>query len=536
MKIIKKANVKENAKLIPSEAADKLKIKMYVFKRKNFNTLKESTVCAIQFEDGNGEMTQTADISFNCLNTPNFEEYSSALKINIPVIRDKVEEETNCIRDFKTFVRGHIMSVPVRHYYNKGYGWTVDSSNGKVRFDGSSVIGVGEHILDDHEYHLTKKGDKKKTIELCNEVMNGENSTQFLLASSLAAPIFGALDLNSLIVNVSGLSSKGKTTILKLGMSFWSSTDDMHINTSWYNTENSICAMLNNIEGIAFLLDDTSQGTVKNYTNTVYNIEGGKSKGRLNKLNTIDNIETWHTCILSSSEKSMYEKTDADKNGLLRRLIELDIDNVNLIKDAAQAKKISIISKDNYGIVGIEFVKKFFENKLTDNNFEKLRDILVEEQSTLQNNLATGIGNGLAEKLAVVISAAKLAKEYIGLNFDIDDLTEYAQTLIEQAEIKIANTIVMKKDFNDCYKAICDYAKEKLDCRFKGEFVYHIPVKIFYKIAKDNYYEAKELKMLFQEQGVCEFNDGEFDNTARIEPSEGVKKVSTKVITVTKMI
>ncbi len=538
MKIIKKANVSSNAIEIPSEAAKKLDIKMLMFITKNLNTLKETNKCAIQFKDKKGEVTQSEDIIINGFSLEGFEKYSTKLKVNVQI---NEEEDTTCIKDLKKYLRNNISELPVRMYYDKGYGWSKDGATGKVRFDGASIAGMDDIILDDNIHHLQKSGDMKKTIKISNEVMQHSVTTQFILATSLAAPIFGALSLNSLMVNICGNTSQGKTTIMRLCMSLWSKSDDPNICTSWYNTENALCARLNGLEGVPCLIDDTSQGNTKDFTNVVYNIEDGKSKGRLNKVFKVDDIETWHTSILSSSENSMYEKTDKEKGGILRRLVEVNAVQGDLIKDEVEAKKVEETSKENYGCVGMDFVNKLFENGLTENNFEKLINYLKEEQIRLQNNVGNdGISKGLAEKLAVVLLAAKLGKEYIGLDFNINDLTEYVQTLILHAKIKIKEVVVEEKNFESSYKEVCQFAEEKLDSRYKTETAYHIPVDYFNVIENNLGYKSKELRISFMENAVCTFNtpDGKtgLDNTVKIAPIGGGTKEGKKVITVTKMI
>lgn len=534
MKIIKKSNVTNNAIKIPSEAGDILNISMYMFIKKNFNTLNETEICVIQSKDKNGEIVQTEDIIMKESNTTVVEKYDVRLK-------QKVKDNITCIKELKSFLRNRRDELPVRFYYDNGYGWVKDEATGKIRFDGSSILGVGDVILDDHEHHLVKKGCKEKTIQICNKVMQDRVKSQFLIATSLSTTIFGALDLKSLIVNVCGRSSQGKSTVLKLCMGLWSNPDDENLSTTWYNTENAISARLNGLEGVPFLLDDTSQGNIKNFTNVVYNMEDGKSKGRLNKLFNVDNVAKWHTCILSGSENSMYDKTDEDKKGILRRLVEIDVEQGDLLKDETQAKEVSKIIKENYGHVGINFTESLFENGLIDNNFEKLNNYLEEEQSKLQSIVSSnGISRGLAEKLAVILLAAKLGKEYLSLEFNIEDLIEYVQQLILKSEINTKNAIVEKMDVDTCHRKVCEFADERLDDRFKTEFSYHIPVEYFNFIESKLGYKFMELRKEFRNNGICTFDtpyeDKGLDNTERIAPLEGGKKMTKKVITVSKMI
>ncbi|WP_333886871.1 DUF927 domain-containing protein [Clostridium sp.] len=540
MKIIKKANVSSNALKVPSEAADKLGIVMKVFIRKNMDTLKETLICTIQFKDERGGITQTEDIIVNTVSIASLDGYSIKLKENVQITMNRDGEEyqstTNCIKDLKKFIRNKSNEIPVRLYYDTGYGWSKDEVIGKVRFDGSSIAGLDNIILDDYKHHLVKKGEYVKTIEVCNEVMHDRFSTQFLLAASLAAPIFGALDLKSLIVNVSGRSSQGKTSILELCMSLWSKPDDENLATTWYNTENAICAKLNGLEGVPFILDDTSQGSTKNYTKIVYNMEGGKSKGRLNKLFSIDSIAKWHTCIFSASENSMYEQTDDDKKGLLRRLVELEVQQGDLIKDQVQASKVNKISRENYGQLGMIFVNKLFENKLADNNFEELKKLLNKKVNEILSKITeNGISKGIAEKLAVIMLTVKLSNEYLDLQFNVDKLEEYILTLIAKTDVKVKEAIRIKQDFETCLERICEFTESKLENRYKTELCYNIPVPYFNLIEAKLGYKYKELRALLLEKGhLADFNDKDLDKTIRRPNLRPGESKTLKVIAVTK--
>lgn len=172
---------------------------MYAFIRKNINTLKETVVCAVQFRNEKGEVTQTEDIINRGTDVGAFEVYDTRLKQDVPIIKiekdsktkklKEVEGKTHCIKDIKEFLKHGLNKLPIRMYYDKGYGWTKDEVTGKVRFDGASIAGVNEIVLDDHEHHLLQKGEQSKTLEVCNEVMSGRVRSQFLIATSLAAPM-----------------------------------------------------------------------------------------------------------------------------------------------------------------------------------------------------------------------------------------------------------------------------------------------------------------------------------------------------------
>ena len=153
MRAIKKSNVTTNAMNIPSVAADMMKIGMYAFIRKNIATLKEMVVTVIQFKGKDGTIRQTEDIVFNATSLPDLESYGADLKVAVDVNGRK----TSCYKDFKEFIRKRSDALPVRMYYDEGYGRMQDMATGRISFNGSSIVGLGDIVLDDYEHHLSKK-------------------------------------------------------------------------------------------------------------------------------------------------------------------------------------------------------------------------------------------------------------------------------------------------------------------------------------------------------------------------------------------
>ncbi|MCT8974977.1 DUF927 domain-containing protein [Clostridium sp. CX1] len=538
MKTINKANVNSSAITVPSIAGDKFGVEMRLFVRKDLNTLKETVVLSLLFKDKKGDIEQSEDIIVTNGKVLNLDDYSPLLKKSVPIVNISGQRtSTNCIKELKKFLREYSDKIPVRYYYDKGHGWSIDSATKKLRFDGSSVIPF-KGTLDDNQHHLVKRGAMKKTIDICNEVMDGRLISQFLIAMSLAAPIYGALGLKSLIANICGLSSQGKTILLKLCMSLWDNPEGERLSNTWNNTENAISALLNNLEGVPFLLDDTSQGKIKNFTDILYNIEDGKSKGRLNKEYSVDSRCSWHTCIFSASENSVYEKTDSDKMGILRRLVEIEVEQGDLLKDAAQAAKVKKTCKENYGHVGMYFVNELFKHKMTENDFKKLKESLHEEEKEISMD-GNGISKGITEKLVVVLLAAKLGEQYLGLKFDLDGLTEYIQTLIAETVVKVEQVIKVKvkQDFDTCYRELCTFAETKLSSGYIRDFVYYIPSPLFNVLESKLGYNYRELReLLMEKRFIAESDDEALDKTIRRPDKKQGETATLKVIAITKMI
>ncbi|WP_024834002.1 DUF927 domain-containing protein [Ruminiclostridium josui] len=443
--------------------------------------------------------------------------------------------------------------IPVKYEYSEGYGWQcyeIEGTGeiGQVYFNGSSIVGLyKEYPLADNEYHLKKAGNLQNCIDICNNVMNDKTYTQIILASSLASVIAGALNLKTVIINIEGKTSQGKTTIMMLCASFWSNKEDKNISTSWYNTDNALVSMLNGNEGVLFIIDDTSKGERKDYTSIVYDIENGTSKGRLNRMFEVDNQVSWHTIVLSSSETSLYAKCDETKKGLLRRLVEISVYPGDLIDNVETADEINRVIDKNYGHIGMEFVNYLFKEGLHNNEFEGLRELYNEEKRKLQDRVgADGIYKGIAEKLATIMLAAKVAKNSMDLQFDIEEMEDAMIEIIKINAEKFKDSIGDRISVEDAYEELCKYARE--NCRaYEQPDKYNIPVHNFNEqAAAMKYANPKELKIELMKIGAVKFGVGgcgfdsqgrpEWDNTMNVKKVENEVKPYKKVISIYKNV
>lgn len=458
----------------------------------------------------------------------------------IDKIRVKVEE------DYKI--------IPVKYEYSKGnYGWQCyeyegTESIGRVHFNGSCIVGLSnEYVLVDNNHHLKKSGELQSCINICNKIMDGKIYAQIIIAASFAAAIVGALNQKTLVINIEGKTSQGKTTIMSLCSSFWSRKEDKSIFTSWYNTDNALASMLNGNEGVLYVIDDTSKGERKDYTPIIYDIENGTSKGRLNKMYEVDNHVSWHTIVLSSSEISLFAKCDETKKGMLRRLIELKVYPGDLVDNADTVEEINSVIDSNYGHLGIEFVNNLIVERLHDNEFEKLKKLYNEEKSSLQERVgADGIQKGIAEKLATILLAAKLAKKYVELQFDIEGIEDALIDIIKENAEKFQDSIADRVSIEDAYERLCKYAREK--CKvYEQPDKYNIPVRDFnIQAASMKYDDPKELKLELKQVGAVKFgvrgsgfdSQGrpEWDNTINVRKIKNEEKNYKKVISIYKNV
>ncbi|MCH4420256.1 DUF927 domain-containing protein [Staphylococcus haemolyticus] len=185
-----------------------------------------------------------------------------------------------------------------------------------------------------------------------------------MLYASLGSVLLYEFDIKPFIVELAGSTSTGKTFTLNLVASVWGTTD---LTTTWSSTRNSIEAMAAFLNSFPIFKDDTRNTSPAFVSRAVYNYSSGESKSRSNKNLTVDEKKEWKNILLSTGEASITNMED-DKAGVSARVITLE--------EQPYPDKFDFISLDrefreNYGTLGIEFIKEFQSKKYEyKNSFE----------------------------------------------------------------------------------------------------------------------------------------------------------------------
>ena len=121
--------------------------------------------------------------------------------------------------------------------------------------------------------------------------------------SSFASVIIKDLRLQPFIVDLSGTTSQGKTTTLKVVASVWGNESLM---SEWNATKVSIERKSAYLNSFPLLMDDTRKAEERILKDVIYSFSGGRSKGR-GSLKGSQREFTWHNILLSTGEVSLNE-------------------------------------------------------------------------------------------------------------------------------------------------------------------------------------------------------------------------------------
>ena len=368
-----------------------------------------------------------------------------------------------------------------RLYLTGGYmGWHTNYSDTQL-FLGSNIVGIKDTTLAFNSKHLTKAGNLNDWLQCCQKVIRGKLAAQTIVAGGFASVIIGMLEEDSISVNVFGQSSVGKSSLSDLVTTIYSRRKDPNIYGTFNSTDGYLESMGMRNNGVAVVIDDTSNNRENKFKNLVYILSSGISRGRLGNNGEKKDHEFWHTSFLTSSEVSFFESYDEVTGGMVRRLIELEVRQKDLTDDAEQAEYIAKMTEYNYGLAGIEFARY-----LNSMGKEKVGQIVDDERRYLQEAASKeGVNQGKAKKFSFLISAANLVSQSLGLVFDISGMREYLLSILESesAADQQLNSITLKQKLtvDEIYKKLCEFAQNSLSC-VKKDGYYHIPMSVFDKL------------------------------------------------------
>lgn len=242
----------------------------------------------------------------------------------------------------------------------------------------------------------------------------------FMVLASFASVIIGDLSISPFIVDLSGSTSQGKTTTLKVASTVWGNEKLMN---EWNATRVSIerkAAYLNNFP---LLMDDTRKANEKVLKDVVYQFSGGRSKGR-GSVKGSQREYTWKNILLSTGEVSLNEYAK-NQGGVAARIIPL-VDEP-LKKDYENISNLHQAMEKNYGTAGIEFLKVWLNKKQ-----DFIHQFPIFKKHYIDKARGNEVLTRIASYYASVHFVGKILKETLGLDIDLKSISALFDEIAEE--------------------------------------------------------------------------------------------------------
>lgn len=321
---------------------------------------------------------------------------------------------------------------------HKFIGFQYDENNEIAAYVASRAVDAkGKYIPIDisqnNKLHKVK-GCLNKQIVMYREFVRNHLFRQIVMLEVFSAVLCGVLRKN-VVCSICGKSSTGKTTVVQFFAAAFGSVECKTINRDFNATENALLKMLEGVRGVLNYIDDfsandrTASGKLKNPTSFIYALDKGTMKERLGKNYTVEE-EDFATTSIMTAEESMLARCDMEKEGIVARLVELEIKENDLFSSAEECEQIKKWNRDNYGLVGIEYVSQLLKH-YTINQIKKEYDAEIERLRRLRSKKENVLSR-MQEKVAILTLTAKYIEEIFDIKFNVDEIHSYLLDITKQ--------------------------------------------------------------------------------------------------------
>ena len=406
--------------------------------------------------------------------------------------------------------------IKIKHSTSK-FGWLNKDFipfDGDIIFDGDMKFKqVSESVTTQGSY--TTWLDHVRTVRARKRI-----ESKFCLAASFASVLVAPLRGLPFFVDLWGGTEAGKSVALMLAASVWANPDENAFIGDYKSTETALEAKADMLNHLPMLLDDTSNQNrrlAENFESLVYVLCSGKGKTRSNKDIGINRESRWKNCIITNGEKPL--TSYVNQGGAMNRILEISCDGY-IFEDP---RLTASVAKNNYGYAGREFVKV-------------LKEIGVEGLMEIQKSFLDELDNDekmqkQSLSLSIVLTADKIATDYIFKDGEYIDIEEAKQVLIDKNEIS---------DNERCYRFILDRVvanRGRFDPRnenieqwgvIEDNYVLMISTALS-RLCKEEGYSRLSFLKWANDKGLIQGNSGRYDFTKKIN-GICVKYVKIKIL------
>lgn len=242
-----------------------------------------------------------------------------------------------------------------------------------------------------------------------------------MVLSSFTSVILADLKLQPFILDLSGPTSRGKSTVLNVCASVWGTNN---LISEWNTTDVAVERKATFLNSFPVFLDDTRKAKIELLNKIVYLFSGGRTKGR-GKLKGVENESTWNNILISTGENPITEYAQ-QAAGVAARVIPITgipFDDVNYQFFGSLYDAI----ENYYGSIGYEFLKKWEEQKNeVISQFKEYVNIFQEK--AYENEVVSRI----ARYYAGIVYTGYLLNQFFNCDLDLQSLIDLFDVITEK--------------------------------------------------------------------------------------------------------
>ncbi len=264
------------------------------------------------------------------------------------------------------------------------------------------------------------KGGKNEWLKLV-DLIAPHPVAVFMFLSAMAAPVMKITGTSNFVIDLSGNTSSGKTTLLKIIASIYGNPNinaSDSIIRSWNATQISIERQLGLLNGIPFILDDTKLVQYPDMlSKVIYEATMGWGRGR-GSIKGTAMTSSWQSILITSGESKLVDIAKTGDGGIHGRVLGITLRPFGRIteKKAEKIAELNSIIRYNFGGMGRIFVEKLIKSKPSWPQYKMYYKRLIKQYR--QDVKVHGIGDRFAEYISLIHLTGNLVKHHLGFKWD----------------------------------------------------------------------------------------------------------------------
>ena len=364
---------------------------------------------------------------------------SGTFRISLDNLTDTKTFLSECVKNYFIFLPAYVslvhselieqMSHLINHkifkYENKSIGWYTFEDNQVFLMD-TKAMPNGSVCNCIRDMGGWQKGDELTYNKMLEDYVynNPKMTLAYILGFSgvLVARISQNRDLGVILAGISGESTTGKSTAIKLIASIWANPDSTYGRIIMRADASALgfTAQFAGFNGIPIIFDDVDQNTGIHLGDQLNRFSQGTQRvvSDINGDAKFNRMGFSGICIFAS-ECPLLDKTRKEV-GLYPRFI--DLQDIVWTVDAPSAEDIKNICSQNYGFKGKIFAE-FLETKTTDELLKIFDDSYKFVDGKIENR--DRFTSRAIKKYASIIATAYLMQDCFQIKIDMDEITKY---------------------------------------------------------------------------------------------------------------
>lgn len=251
-------------------------------------------------------------------------------------------------------------------------------------------------------------GTTEEWIEHVFKPIKKHPKALLMVLASFTSVLLQDLKMKPFIIDLSGVTSQGKTTVLRTCASVWGTE---HLISEWSLTKVAAERKATFLNSFPIILDDTRKADEKQLQGFIYNFSGGRSKGR-GSVSGSQREFTWGNLMLSTGEDSLNSYAER-AGGVAARILPItglpfEGENYQFFTDLYNS------IESYYGSIGLDFLSHWREKKDTLlSHFSEYNNVF---QKKSQGN---EVISRIARYYAAIVFTGRLLNEFFNLEIDL---------------------------------------------------------------------------------------------------------------------